>query len=174
MGGKELVTDAGTYAYNGAAPWNNGLASAFVHNGPVLDGEEIAERGPHFLWLSWPKARLLCVEYGAGFARVVAERPGVVRREVLVTPSAVRVRDQPLDRTAHFMQVTWLMHPDVNADIRVDSGNSQRIPAREADVTGWYSPTYGLRKASSAVRIVRKIEGGADCIETTIGLPAGA
>jgi hypothetical protein len=174
IGGKELVTDAGTYAYNAEEPWNNGLASAFVHNGPVLDGEEIAERGPRFLWLSWPTARLVSTQHGPGFARIVAERPGAVRREVLVTPGAVRVRDRPLDRNAHFMQVTWLMHPDVSSDIWVESGSSQRIPAREADVTGWYSPTYGLRRASSAVRIVCRIEGGADGIETTIGLPAGA
>lgn len=171
--GREVVTDPGTFAYNAPAPWNNGLASALVHNGPVFDGKEPAERGPRFLWFSWPKARIVDSEYASGFARVVAERLGASRREVTINGDIVRVTDRALDRSAHSMQVTWLMHPDAVTDYTVCAAESERILAREDDVTGWYSSTYGLRKKSCAVRIVRRIEGGEVTIETTIKSAAG-
>jgi hypothetical protein len=171
--GREVVTDPGTFAYNAPAPWNNGLASALVHNGPVFDGKEPAQRGPRFLWLSWPKARIVDTEQGSGFVRVVAERSGAVRREVYITGDTVCVTDRSLDRDARYMQVTWLMHPDAVDNVSVCAEGSQLIPAREDDVTGWYSPTYGLRRESCAVRIVRQIVNNVAEIRTTITAASG-
>jgi hypothetical protein len=165
--GKEIVTDAGTYAYNAGHPWNNGLADADVHNGPLLLGEELAERGPRFLWLSWPGARVLTTKYTAGKAHLIAERPGVVRREIVVEPGCVRVRDTSLSRDARPLQVTWLLHPDTPMSaVYVEGG--QMLPASEKEVTGWYSPTYGIRRRSAAVRVIRRMEECGGSIETVI------
>ena len=171
--GREVVTDPGTFAYNAPTPWNNGLVTALVHNGPILDGNEPAVRGPRFLWLSWPTARIVATEQGSNFARVVAKRPGVVQREVYITGDTVRVTDRVLDRSARYMQVTWLVHPDVIDDYTVSAEGSQKISAREDDVTGWYSPTYGLRRKSCAVRIVRQLENDEAVIQTTITAASG-
>ena len=170
--GKEVITDPGTYAYNAPVPWNNGLASALVHNGPILDWKETAERGPRFLWLSWPASRLVATEEGEHSARIVAERLGAVRREVLVTADTVRVTDRALNRKARCMQVTWLLHPDA-AGYSLDSEDSRSILPCEEDVNGWYSPTYGLRRKSRAVRIVRHIGDGPGTIETKISAACG-
>ena len=167
IGGREIVTDAGTYAYNAPKPWNNGLAGAEVHNGPVLPGEELAQRGPRFLWLSWPKARLLSAEFVSGRAHLIAERPGVVRREVIVEEGCVRVRDSALSRDARLLQVTWLLHPDAHT-ASLDVDDAKQIPAGEGDVTGWYSATYGVRRRSLAIRVVRRVGEGGAGIATTI------
>jgi hypothetical protein len=169
--GKEIIADAGTFAYNAPAPWNNGLVSALVHNGPIVDEREPAERGPHFLWLSWPRARMVAVEHSPGCARLVAERPGAVRREIAITRDAVRIDDRVLDRGVRSLQITWLLHPDVKYNAVMASGHSQRIEAREGDVIGWFSSTYGLRLPSAAIRVHRWLEVGAEGIETTIVPP---
>jgi len=167
--GREVITDAGTYAYNGLAPWKNGLAGAEVHNGPVIVGEAVATRGSRFLWLSWPRARLVTVEStAAGAGRLLAERPGRVRREVLFEQSRICVRDTALTAGSR-LQVTWLLHPDV-AGNPIEAEGAQVIEAREGDVRGWYSPTYGQRRRSRAVHISRSSEEGGGTIETSIQL----
>jgi hypothetical protein len=96
----ETVTDAGSFAYNAPPPWNNGLAASRVHNGPMLDDAELASRGQRFLWYSWPAAQVVAVTYDAGVATLIGEIPGRVRREVVVRPTGVNVRDTILDPSA--------------------------------------------------------------------------
>ncbi|HKZ55047.1 MAG TPA: alginate lyase family protein [Anaerolineales bacterium] len=57
--GVNVATDAGTYMYNGAPPWDNALAGAGVHNTLVLHGEEPMRRAGRFLWLDWAQGRAL-------------------------------------------------------------------------------------------------------------------
>jgi hypothetical protein len=142
-----------------------------VHNGPILDEREPAERGPHFLWLSWPRARMVDVERSSGCARLVAERPGAVRREIVITRDAIHIGDRALDRSARSLQVTWLLHPDVKYNAVMVSGQSQRIEAREGTVRAWFSPTYGLRIPSSAICIQQRLDASAEAIRTTIVPP---
>lgn len=51
--GVNLLRDAGTYRYNAHAPWENGLASALVHNSVTVDEHEPMTRAGRFLWLDW-------------------------------------------------------------------------------------------------------------------------
>ncbi len=171
--GREVVTDPGTFSYNAPAPWGNGLAAASVHNGPLLDGAEPAERGPRFLWLTWPSARVVSAEYQEGVARVVAERPGAVRREISVCERTVRVIDRALDHSAHSLQVTWLLHPDALDDYVVDADGARSVGARDDSLVGWYSPTYGVRRASRAVRVVRRVGSDPAIVDTVIKAKSG-
>jgi len=54
--GVNLARDAGTYLYNGAIPWNNGLAGTAVHNTVTVDHQDQMRRAGRFLWLDWAQA----------------------------------------------------------------------------------------------------------------------
>jgi hypothetical protein len=54
--GVNLACDAGTYLYNGANPWNNGLAGTAVHNTVTVDHQDQMRRASRFLWLDWAQA----------------------------------------------------------------------------------------------------------------------
>lgn len=168
--GQEIVTDAGTYAYNAPPPWNNGLTSGLLHNGPILDGNEPARRGPHFLWLSWPQSTVLVAAGGNESVRLVAERGHDVQREVVITSDGVRVRDRAL-KPCSSLQVTWLLHPQHASSGLVVAEASQRIDASNQELCGWFSPTYGLRLQSAAIR-VRRVAGRESLrIDTHIARP---
>lgn len=170
---REAITDAGTCAYNAPPPWNNGLSTALVHNGPVLDGREPAERGPRFLWWSWPRARIVEAAGDGDAVRLVAERPGAARREVRVTAHGVTVIDRILDTSASSAQVNWLLHPDALGACRVRATGATTIEPAPDAVDAWFSPTYGARVATQTVRIERPVVEGTT-IETVIEPVAGA
>jgi hypothetical protein len=52
-GGKNILTDAGTFSYNALPPWDNSLAGGFVHNTATIDGMDQMTRAGRFLWLDW-------------------------------------------------------------------------------------------------------------------------
>ncbi len=54
--GINLARDAGTYLYNGPAPWNNAFAGTSVHNTITVDGRDQMRRGGRFLWVDWAQA----------------------------------------------------------------------------------------------------------------------
>lgn len=161
--GRDLITDAGTYAYNAPDPWANGLTTARVHNAPVLDGAEPAVRGARFLWKDWPSARLVHAARADGAVRVVAEVPGRVRREVVVRSREVVVRDEVLDPTVRAVVATWLVHPLATPNDVVAGPIAQRLDAHRDSTDAWFSPTYGVRVPTAAV-CVRRARSGADAL----------
>jgi hypothetical protein len=54
--GINFARDAGTYLYNGPAPWNNGLAGTAVHNTVTVDRRDQMRRAGRFLWVDWAQA----------------------------------------------------------------------------------------------------------------------
>jgi hypothetical protein len=54
--GMNLARDAGTYLYNGPAPWNNGFARTAIHNTVTVDNEDQMRRAGRFLWVDWAQA----------------------------------------------------------------------------------------------------------------------
>jgi hypothetical protein len=54
--GTNLARDAGTYLYNGAIPWNNGLAGTAIHNTVTVDHKDQMRRAGRFLWVDWAQA----------------------------------------------------------------------------------------------------------------------
>jgi len=54
--GLNLARDAGTYLYNGPAPWNNALAGTAVHNTVTVDRQDQMRRAGRFLWVGWAQA----------------------------------------------------------------------------------------------------------------------
>lgn len=169
IGATEVIADAGTYAYNAPRPWNNGLVSAMVHNGPVVNDVEPGIRGPRFLWYTFPSATILETTVRRDSVCVVAEvrdavsEASMIRRTVRVERDAVYVEDRPLNARVTSVQVTWLLHPGARARASVDVDvedprigrddfTLEHVDATADHLIGWFSPTYGSRQASRAVR----------------------
>ncbi len=142
-GGSCKALDAGTYRYSAPAPWNNGLKSAFIHNGLTIDGKEPMQDAGQFLWLDWDQARML--EHS--IYRVSAEHKGYRKlgcchqRILEKTRDAWLITDQVTpthqraetgDSTVHRFQLHWLL-PNKPFEIRQDQNrwiflsNEERI-----------------------------------------------
>ncbi len=153
FGPREAVVDPGTFSYN-APPLDRELPSARAHNGPLVDGTEPGVRGPRFLWLTWPGARIRGVEWAPpDRATLIAEIPGRVRRHITVTRDGVRVADRALDAAASELTVRWLLHPESDAAVTVEP------PAAAARETAWFSPRYGQKLEAPAVLARRAVDG---------------
>lgn len=172
-GAVEMITDPGTFAYNGQPPWRNGLAGSYVHNGPVLDGREHAEKGPRFMWRTWPRAVITAIEETDDATVLVAEIPGRARRKVSIHDSFIEVHDDTLDPAARELQVCWLLHPDAQSLASVETNGAEWIRAEEGRVDAWFSPTYGVRQRSTSLRIRRSREDGL-IVRTRILRPTAA
>jgi hypothetical protein len=175
FGSQEVVVDPGTFAYNAPPPWNNGLVSAVVHNGPVVDDTEPAQRGARFLWYSWPVARVRRAELLMGMVQIVAEVPGIAVRTVEIRRDRVTVSDELTSTRNGAMQVTWLLHPSITGPERVIGGEYlTAVIASDDAADAWFSPTYGVRLACTAVRA--RIDGDAPRrrLETVIMRPTSA
>jgi len=162
--GGPVLVDPGTFRYHAPAPWNNGLASAAVHNGPVLDDREPGWRGPRFLWYLWPAGTVESATMTDGVARIVATSATGIRRTVLVRADVLEVRDQVDPRVAHSLRVRWTLHPDAPPDaVRVE-GASTSGSGVEGAVAGWYSPLYGTRVPTRYIDAERPAWAGVELI----------
>ncbi len=188
--GQEVITDPGSFSYNAPPPWNNGMVSAQVHNGPVVNDQEPGIRGPRFLWWAWPSAALITVESEGETSTIVARlmdavaRTPIAERRVCVSPEAVVVEDRALVGEAATVQVTWLLHPEagpstvLHADLEPASEAGQLTLSehrgQEGEALGWFSPTYGTRLATRVVRLRASSLGRGDRVVTRIQFGGGA
>ncbi|MCL5429146.1 MAG: heparinase II/III family protein [Chloroflexi bacterium] len=83
--GLNIAQDAGSYLYTATAPWDNGLASARVHNTVTINGQEPMTRAGRFLWLDWGRAKIVSSSRGPDgrLAAVAAQHDGYRRLGVL-------------------------------------------------------------------------------------------
>jgi len=56
--GQNIATDAGTFRYNAAPPWENALAQTMVHNTLLINRQDQMQRAGKFLWLDWAQAQI--------------------------------------------------------------------------------------------------------------------
>lgn len=158
--GRPIVVDPGTYSYNAPPPWNNGLASALVHNGPVIDGQEPALRGPRFLWLTWPRARLTEVSQNGSALILRAQAAAGVTRTVEVRPERIRVTDRAPPGTANSMRVLWTLDPEAPATCISAEPTGRVRRGEEGTTPGWVAPRYGMRVRTQYLEVTAA--GGGD------------
>jgi hypothetical protein len=94
--GTNITLDAGTYLYQAAPPWDNGLAGAEVHNAGIVDEAEPMRRAGRFLWQEWARGRLLGRWRSAGevIELVSAEHDGYLRSGVRLRRTVLRCGDE--------------------------------------------------------------------------------
>jgi hypothetical protein len=179
IGGKPVARDAGTYRYAAGPPWANGLAGEEVHNSITLDGHPMARRGPRFLWLSWPIARIARAELrGDGTILLVLANEswrsiGVHHeREIIVEHDAVVVRD--LLRGDTDVKTEFALHWLVDASAGDISTNAS-VPVERDEVRGdagstrgWISEGYGDRRAATSIVVRGTVTRNAE-IESRFG-----
>jgi len=71
--GINLAIDAGTYAYNLPAPWDNALSRTLVHNTVTIGGQNQMLRVSKFLWLERVNATLLSDTVSEITARIIVK-----------------------------------------------------------------------------------------------------
>jgi len=135
--GLNLAWDAGTYLYNGAPPWNNGLAGSAVHNTVMVDRRDQMRRAGRFLWLDWAQAsgRSFSTSSTASLSKTSADSPncfegehdgyrrlGVKHRRMVqcVTEDAWVIVDDLLGAGEHELRLHWLL-PDLPFEVIADS-----------------------------------------------------
>lgn len=169
--GRRVALDAGSYRYAGDPIWSNALADVDVHNTLTLIDRPPAVRGPRFLWLTWPHARLIdarIADDGAGRCELVNEswrEEGVLHRRVCeVYPQGVVVLDVftcPFTFTDP-LRVHWLLDGAMD-DIAVVSTGGIHIDTRTGDAhsaRGWVSECYGVKRPATSVLITARAERG--------------
>ena len=178
--GRRIALDAGTYRYNGEPPWANALADVAVHNTLTIDDHPPALRGPRFLWLTWPEARLVDARIapdGSVRCEMVNDswrRLGILHRRVCeVYESGVLVLD--VVTCPHTMSdpihVHWLVDGTL-ADIAVVSTGATSIEGVSGDggsTFGWVSDCYAVKRPATSVRITGLAERGYFALATGFG-----
>lgn len=172
--GIQFLVDPGTYVYHTQPPWRNYFRSTPAHNTVTVDGKDQSEPAGAFLWkhkantavTSWSDDGETCIltAHHDGFSNlaIVHHRTFKLRRGVLQLTDLVE--GPGMREIASYFHFA----PECEV-IRVNPG---RVKARRAGMTldltfppdfdidvahgapgaGWYSPLFGVRKASSTVR----------------------
>lgn len=170
IGGRAVVRDAGTYRYAASAPWRNGLAAEEVHNTLTLAEHPLTRRGPRFLWLSWPRARVVdwvIRDDGTILFRLLNESwepagithqrscelsaGAVIVVDRLTVPSGIRVTPR----------VHWLLDGSADDISVMGSGGAARseVYGDRSSVRGWISEGYGDKREARSVQLVGEAEG---------------
>ena len=127
--GLNLARDAGTYLYNGAPPWDNGLSRSLVHNTVTLDGRDQMRRAGRFLWVDWAQAsgissatsKSAVPDYFEGEHDGYRRLGATHRRSVQYLPHAGWViLDDVLGNGEHGVRLHWLL-PDLPLEIISES-----------------------------------------------------
>jgi hypothetical protein len=155
--GENIGLDPGTYLYNGAPPWQNGLAPAYVHNTTVVDGKEPMLRAGRFLWLKWAQGTLIrhkgstdgTLEYICG------EHDGYASMGLRVLRSIIRggdsiwmIVDDLIGSGEHTLRCSWLL-PDTSwekgeASLRLHLPQGQVMVHFDSPITHWGLYRAGL------------------------------
>jgi heparinase II/III-like protein len=189
LGGMNVVTDCGAYAYTGSRQWRNRFRGTAFHNTLQVDGEELnrfvdddelwrlrydAVPGD-VTWRPGPGADYFRGSH-RGYARL--REPVAHTREILLHRMAGRVaiRDTVVGAGGH--RLVWRFHldPALTASVEGDGVRLTRGPlavwfwpiARPGASAlriedGWVSPSYGVKLATSVI-----------VIDTTTAVPASA
>ncbi|MEW6211565.1 MAG: alginate lyase family protein [Acidobacteriota bacterium] len=104
--GANILADPGTYSYNSAPPWNNGLALTAAHNTIEIDDLDQMERGPRFTWFHWNRGRVIRRETTGEIKLFEGEHDGYRRRLGIVHRRAVMLIDEKV----------WIIIDDIRGE----------------------------------------------------------
>jgi hypothetical protein len=173
--GENLAIDAGTYLYNAPPPWDNSLASAFVHNTVTVDGQDQMTRAGKFLYLDWAQAKVTGCRKGKHGALEYLEaqhngyrKLGIVHERSIeavldgwrVVDRVVSIQGDP-SKKAHTARLHWLL-PDLpwkcsadNGIVRLNVETQGRVAVLEVETHGqlnnWRLARSGTLLAGEAV-----------------------
>ena len=184
IGGKAAAMDAGTFRYMAPAPWNNGLTDIEVHNTVAITGVEAARRGPRFLWLAWPRARIdsasvIGDEILIDITNESWQYRGIThRRRCTLRGDGALIVDEIRGRPtfAAPVHVHWLLEEE--GSVSVASSETATVTEVRGDpesTRGWASDSYGVKRPVRSVRLTALPRAGQLRIVSSFGtdVPTG-
>lgn len=164
IGNRPVAVDAGTYRY--AEGWARDLAEERAHNTVSVLGYAMAERGPRFLWLRWPRA--VITSYRDDGDTITLElvneswrQAGIEhRRTCRLAPDAVTVLDElslapgaPARCSLHWLidgpRENVIVVASVPTDVEVRLGEDE-------SPHGWIADSYAVRRPATSVRVTTR------------------
>jgi hypothetical protein len=116
-GGREMLTDPGTYAYHTHKRWRDYFRGTSAHNTVRVDRCDQSTIGGNFLWLKHAHSQVLTVERTPLNERLIASHDGYLRlkdpvthrREILYEkePSRLLVTDELICQGDHEIEIFW-------------------------------------------------------------------
>jgi hypothetical protein len=182
LGGERAAIDAGTFRYAAPSPWNNGLAGIEVHNTVAITGVDAARRGPRFLWLSWPRARvdsarMIGEEIVIDIVNDSWEHRGITHhRRCVLTAGGALIMDE-IRAAPTFtgpVHVQWLLEDQADVAVTCASPATLSEVRGDAESTrGWTSDSYGVKRPVRSVRLTTPLRGGEARIVSAFGAARG-
>ena len=177
--GQPLLTDSGTYTYNGSWSWRTYFRDSSAHNTVTVDGQGQALAHRTFRWLCKPTARS---SFFAPQGRFLFDgehdgysRLGVRHRRIVLEVDGATwlLLDVLAGRGTHAVDVRWHLAADLTPEqgstpgtvgvlrhgrqtatiaSRATSPLALRIACGEYDpLAGWYSAGYGLKACAPEI-----------------------
>jgi hypothetical protein len=161
---RPIAVDAGTYRYVGR--WGRALADELAHNTVAIDARPVAQRGPRFLWLRWPRATIASF-HDAGDTITIEmvneswRDAGIEhRRTCRLAGDGVTVLDEvslPPSNPAR-VSVHWLLDA-TRYEVVVAASAPVEIDHHcgEEDVPyGWIADSYAIRRPATSLRFTTR------------------
>ncbi len=134
--GANLLADPGTYSYNSAPPWNNGLSLTGAHNTVEIDCLDQMERGPRFTWFHWNRGTVIhCasndkIKFFEGQQDGYRKKLGVIHRRavMLVDEKLWIIIDDLRGEGERHLSSQWLF-PKSTLESRLANSFELRSPA---------------------------------------------
>ncbi|HHS13508.1 MAG TPA: alginate lyase family protein [bacterium] len=194
--GQNICADAGTYAYHGEPPWDNGLSRTAAHNTVTVDKKDQMERVGPFLWLPWVRGRVLvdknsehpCFRIWQGTHDGYSSLGVRIFRSVIQLPHDTWVLiDEIQGKIAHDYTLHWLLNdftftgtPDTGMKLATPKGEygfqtgclekdyeTDWTRGDENSIRGWRAPCY--REKKEAISVQCRIRGRSARFWTVLG-----
>ena len=203
-GGRELLVDPGTFAYNGAPEWRQYFRSAQAHNSVSIDGCDPAETGGTFSWNSRCSAKSGLKAARHGVQYVEGEHDGYLtlpqgvihrRRLLHVSNEYWLAVDDFRGRGQHTFEFSFHVGPEVKACDPDDRARGFLVREREgfllglhgsgelttkcltgsmAPLGGWASIGYGAKSPIASIRATMRAAAPASAMTFLAPLQTGA
>ncbi len=181
--GENIACDAGTYLYNGAGIWRNGLTHTQVHNTVTVDHLDQMEKFSRFTWSNWAKGEVLTEMNYSGIAIWEGKHDGYERlsdpvshiRTVMMLPDdrwVVLDRLKATQNHQYYLQwlindfpfeqfsgenkvILWPQTKGFQIKLGIVEGNSEFsiVRASENTTRGWRSHYYGVKEPAISLAL---------------------
>ena len=166
LGGKPVLLDPGTFAYNMGAEWRRYFRGTRAHNTVTVDEADQSIQAGTFLWSASYRAELLAADAERLLARHTGyRRSGITHwRGLLLRGDALLVWDLLEGGGEHQFDLHWHLGliPVALGDgrfglekhhMRLQGGEVSAHAGELTPPLGWVAPTYGKRRPTTTVRV---------------------